>query len=112
MRVKRLFLVPGIRERVSRFRFHYFMRFRGLVDARDLSFVKRHKYSRSHFSTYSSIRERVDFLVSMLGMTSRLNGESKLLVLGPRYESEIFGYIALGIKKKIFRQLIRFLTQS
>lgn len=100
MRVKRLLLVPGIREKISRFRFYYFMRFRGLVDAGDLSFVKRHQYSKSHFSTYSSIRERVDFLVSMLGMTSRLNDESKLLVLGPRYESEIFGYIGLGIKKK------------
>jgi len=44
----------------------------------------------------------------MLGMTSRLNEDSKLLVLGPRYESEIFGYIGLGFKKKNIQALDTF----
>jgi SAM-dependent methyltransferase len=38
--------------------------------------------------------------VSTLGNTTRFGDNAKLLVLGPRYESEIFGYMGLGFRKR------------
>lgn len=100
MNVNRIFLIPGFRERIAKSRFRVLKALRNkFIRHDDISSVRLLDYSQSLFKGYSSIRERVDFLVSALGNTTRFDAESKLLVLGPRYESEIFGYMGLGFKK-------------
>ena len=99
VKLRRLYLIPGVRERVARFRFLILGRCFGIRTTANTDFVNLLDYSRSHFTKYSSIRERVDFLVNAIGNTKRLGPDSRLLVLGPRYESEIFGYMGLGFSK-------------
>ena len=96
----RLLLIPGIRERISLTRFAIFKRTRKIKSYEDVRHVDRVSYSLSALEKYASIRERVDFLVSSLANSKRFTEKSKLLVLGPRYESEIFGYLGLGFIRK------------
>lgn len=96
----RLFLIPGFRERVAKYRFLFLSRFHGISSHDNIKLVNQVSYSGSWLRQYRSIRGRIDFLVGHLSNTSRVNKESKLLVLGPRYETEIFGYIGLGFKKQ------------
>jgi SAM-dependent methyltransferase len=107
-KVYRVLLIPGIRERLSFIRFVYFKRFRELYISDDSTFVSRLDYSQSHFENHDSIRERVNFLVSSLSNTKRFYDNSRLLVLGPRYESELFGYIGLGFKKSNIKAIDTF----
>jgi SAM-dependent methyltransferase len=100
MQITRVFLIPGVRERVAKARFLVKRRLHGFSVSEDSSYVSLVEYSRSHFYEYQSIRERIDFLVSTLGNTTRIDCNTKLLVLGPRYESEIFGYMGLGFRKR------------
>ncbi len=100
MRIARIFLIPGVRERVAKARFLAKKGQHGFSISKDLSYVSSVEYSQSHFHTYQPIRERIDFLVSTLGNTTRFGDNAKLLVLGPRYESEIFGYMGLGFRKR------------
>lgn len=99
MNFSRVFLIPGLRERYCKIRFKLFVKFFGLRTFNNNFEVSRLDYSKSHFKKYLSIRERIDFLVNYLGSTTR-DTNKKILVLGPRYESELFGYQALGFRKK------------
>jgi len=102
MRFSRLYLIPGIRERVAKARFFFFVNIntQRLNRSNDKTLIKLWDYSQSQFKEYKSIRERIDFLVSSLANTLRFTKNSRLLVLGPRYETEIFGYLGLGFRKQ------------
>lgn len=56
-------------------------------------------YSKEAFGNYCSIPTRIDYLIeSVVGL--KPNKSTKLLSIGPRFESELFGYRGIGISKK------------
>lgn len=94
------FRIPTVRELYSKVRFLVLIKLRGLQTDRDLTRIEKSQYSKSAFQNYVSIAERINFLVSAVGTARRVKDYDKLLSLGPRFESELFGYRALGYKKK------------
>ena len=99
--VNKIFQISQVRESFSKIRFYIFKFFHKLNISNDVNNVSRFEYSKSHFDSYESIRHRVDFLVSMLTNNVKINRDINMLVIGPRYESEIFGYIGAGINRII-----------
>ena len=99
MNLSRLYYLPGVRERYARIRHLIFTRSRGIEFSNDTTSVTRIPYSEENIRQYRSLRERVDFLVSWVGFTAR-GLDKKLLVIGPRFETELLGYQSLGFKKK------------
>jgi len=84
------------RERYGKYRFYKFI---GNLDTLPKSDKNlKYRYSFQHFKIYASIPHRITFLISILKSLNP-NRKSKLLALGPRYESELFGYMGLGLKK-------------
>lgn len=108
MKASRLLLIPGIREKIAKIRFQILRKTNGIVVHPDKHHVGLVEYSREHFEVYTSIRERVDFLVNYLAITVRMEKDQRLLVLGPRYETEILGYIGLGFERKNVQALDTF----
>ena len=100
MRMNAIFRIPTVREFYSKARFLVLTKIRGLQTDRDLTRIEKSQYSKSAFQNYVSIAERINFLVSAVGTARRVKDYDKLLSLGPRFESELFGYRALGYKKK------------
>lgn len=100
MRVDAIFRIPTVREFYSKARFLVLTKLRGLQTDRDLTRIEKSQYSKSAFQNYVSIAERINFLVSSVGTAKRVKDNDKLLSLGPRFESELFGYRSLGYKKK------------
>jgi SAM-dependent methyltransferase len=64
-------------------------------------------YSKSAFKSWSPLSRRIDLLVSTLE-TNLDDRNSRLLVIGPRFECELYGYLSLGIKKKNLEALDTF----
>lgn len=93
MRVSRLYLIPGIRERIAKSRFLFFTKTRGISSSQGNEFVNLMDYSFTHFESYFSIRERVDILVTYLANTARFSDKSRLLVIGPGTK---LNYLAIG----------------
>ena len=88
-----IFRIPSVRESVSKIRFRMYkkrLRTEKLVDG-----VLHLEYSKSHLVTYESIEARINLLVNTLE-TSSANRNGKLLSIGARFESELFGYMSLG----------------
>jgi hypothetical protein len=100
MRMNAIFRIPTVREFYSKARFLVLTKVRGLQTDRDLTRIEKSQYSKNAFENYVSIAERINFLVSAVGTARRVEDYDKLLSLGPRFESELFGYRALGYKKK------------
>jgi SAM-dependent methyltransferase len=76
------------------------VRVRG-VSSGTTSSVLHSDYSKSHFSGYTSAKKRIDFLLGRVD--SILTGNRKkmtALSIGPRYESELYGLIGMGFKRK------------
>lgn len=58
-------------------------------------------YSRKHFQKYLSFKGRVNFLVNLVGsVLGNDRKKIKLLSVGPRFESELYGYRGLGMRWK------------
>jgi len=98
VRLSRLFYLPGFRERYSRLRYWLFTYYKDLNTSQDIASTSRISYSKENLGMYRSLRERVDFLVSWVGFTVR-DFEKNILVVGPRFETELFGYQSLGFKR-------------
>ena len=65
------------------------------------SSVLHSDYSRSHFSGYTSAKKRIDFLLSRVHAILPENRKKMIaLSIGPRYESELYGLIGLGFRRK------------
>lgn len=95
-----LFRIPTIRENYSRFRFICFRRFGKLRSFSNLANVNKSSYSKKAFKQFVSIGGRITFLVAAVESSARPKKTDKLLSLGPRFESELFGYRAIGYQPK------------
>jgi hypothetical protein len=108
MRRNAIFRIPTVREFYSKARFVVLIKTRGLRSHGDLTRVGKTDYSGSHFKKHVSIPDRINFLVSVVGAARRVVNSDNLLSLGPRFESELFGYRALGYQKKQIHALDTF----
>ena len=93
-----IFVIPFVRERVCRLRFSILKRVYGIRQGTDEN-VLHLSYSESHFKSYLSFKGRINYLVNVVA--SLLPKEKKdisILSIGPRFESELFGYRGLGLK--------------
>jgi SAM-dependent methyltransferase len=76
------------------------VRIRG-ISSGTTSSVLHSGYSRSHFSGYTSAKKRIDFLLDRVNSILPENrGKMTALSIGPRYESELYGLIGLGFRRK------------
>jgi SAM-dependent methyltransferase len=74
------------------------LRRNGLRIAKNTDEVGWLKYSEGAFTNWKPLTRRIDFLVNTLDNQIE-DSKAKILVLGPRFECEIYGYLSLGIKK-------------
>ena len=92
-----LFKNNRFRDVFSQIRFSYFSK-KGLKY--DVSSnILESEYSKNAFSKYQSIPPRIDYLISIV-RTLNPKKNTELLSVGPRFESELFGYMGLGINHK------------
>lgn len=56
-------------------------------------------YSKDAFGNYCSIPNRIDYLIGSVA-SLKPNKSTELLSIGPRFESELFGYRGIGISRK------------
>ena len=95
-----IYLNPSIRERICRWRFKLLIVIIGLRSS-SLEDVLHADYSKKHFQKYLSFKGRVNFLVNLVGsLLSNERKKVKLLSVGPRFESELYGYRGLGLRWK------------
>ena len=103
-----LYAVPLIRERVCRLRYLILKHTYGIRQGTNEG-VLHLTYSESHFRSYLSFKGRVNYLV---GIVNSLLPEQKknisILSIGPRFESELFGYRGLGLKWRNIKSLDTF----
>lgn len=98
MRIQSFFRLPTIREGYAKARFEFFKKFSVLRNFDSIENINLSEYSKAAFGTFVSIGSRITFLVSAVETARRPNKNCKLLSLGPRFESELFGYVALGYR--------------
>jgi SAM-dependent methyltransferase len=93
-----LLAIPLIRERVCRVRYSFLKRFYGIRQGTNEG-VLHLAYSQSHFKSYLSFKGRVNYLVEIVNsLLPKKKKNLSILAIGPRFESELFGYRGLGIK--------------
>lgn len=95
-----MFRIPTIRERYAKFRFVLFLKLFLIRSESSLSNVSHVQYSLDALNSYISIADRITFLVSCVDSARRRKKGDLLLSLGPRFESEIFGFRAIGYNRK------------
>jgi hypothetical protein len=81
-------------------RYSLLARTRGLKTNSDIDNVILAGYSKGAFRKYASISERINFLVSFVEASTRPAQNKRLLALGPRFESEIYGYYSMNYLKE------------
>lgn len=89
--------IPIIRERICRIRFLFLSKRRNLVVA-NTNNVLHEEYSSEHFGKYTSHKNRINFLIDLVKNNFELKESSRVLSVGPRFESELFGLRGLGFK--------------
>lgn len=99
MNVYIFFRFARFRELFCRARFLCLSRITTLRTSTNIENIDNLNYSRVAIKSWVSISSRVNYLVNKLQDTEEIK-DQKLLVIGPRFESELFGYMSLGIKKK------------
>lgn len=103
-----LFAVPLIRERVCRLRYSILKRSYGIRQGTNEG-VLHLTYSESHFKSYASFKGRVNYLVGIVGsLLPKQKTHLTILSIGPRFESELFGYRGLGLKWRNIKGLDTF----
>lgn len=91
-------LIPVIRERYCRVRFYLLVKYRRVRKYQSQN-ILHVEYSESHFKKYNSNKKRVNYLVNLVNqLTDSKRKHLSLLVIGPRFESELYGYRGLGFK--------------
>jgi len=90
--------IPSVRERICRLRFSILKRTHGIKQGTNNG-VLHLDYSKSHFGSYLSFKGRVNYLVQTVNsLLIAPKSEQSILSIGPRFESELFGYRGLGLK--------------
>lgn len=103
-----LFAVPLIRERICRLRYSILKHAYGIRQGTSDG-VLHLTYSQSHFKSYLSFKGRVNYLVGIVRtLLPRQKKHFSILSIGPRFESELFGYRGLGIKWRNIKGLDTF----
>jgi SAM-dependent methyltransferase len=103
-----IFVVPLVRERVCRLRFSVLKRFYGIRQGAHEGILHL-SYSESHFKSYLSFKGRVNYLVeTVASLLPKQKGKLSILSIGPRFESELFGYRGLGLKWRNIKGLDTF----
>ena len=103
-----LFAVPLIRERVCRARYSILKRSYGIRQGTHEG-VLHLTYSESHFKSYLSFKGRVNYLVGIVkSLLPKQKAHLSILSIGPRFESELFGYRGLGLKWRNIKGLDTF----
>ena len=99
---------PFVRERVCRSRFFILKRTHGVKQGSHDD-VLHLAYSKSHFKSYLSFKGRVNYLVKIVSsLLPRDKSDISVLSVGPRFESELFGYRGLGLKWRNIKALDTF----
>src|SRR5688572_6813597 len=103
-RLKSLYLVPFVRRIVVRARLFYFVRVRGRFKA--MESPDAFKMTIPHnLKSLGQCNTRIDLLVKPLSVLETLNKDSKILIVGPRDEHDIFTLIGHGFCKEQIRGL-------
>lgn len=103
-----LFAIPVIRERTCRLRYSILKRTYGVRQGTHQG-VLHLTYSESHFKSYSSFKGRVNYLVGIVNsLLPKQKTSISILSIGPRFESELFGYRGLGLKWRNIKGLDTF----
>jgi len=103
-----IFVIPFVRERVCRVRFSVLKRVYGIKRGTDEG-VLHLSYSESHFKSYLSFKGRVNYLVNIVdALLPKQKADLSILSIGPRFESELFGYRGLGLKWRNIKGLDTF----
>lgn len=103
-----IYALPFVRERVCRIRFATLKRTHGVRQGNHDE-VLHLAYSESHFSSYLSFKGRVNYLVRIVDSLLPANKSNfSVLSIGPRFESELFGYRGLGLKWRNIKGLDTF----
>ena len=103
-RLKSLYLVPFVRRIVVRTRLFYFVRVRGRFKA--MESPDAFKMTIPHnLKSLGQCNTRIDLLVKPLSVLETLNKDSKILIVGPRDEHDIFTLIGHGFCKEQIRGL-------
>ena len=91
----------------TRIRYYFFIYTRKLQTSTDVSKVGWLEYSQTAFKSWRPLTRRIDFLVNTLDNNLE-DKNSRLLVIGPRFECEVYGYLSLGLKKNNIQALDTF----
>ena len=103
-----ILVIPFVRERVCRFRFSVLKRIYGIRQGTPEG-VLHLSYSESHFKSYLSFKGRINYLVKIVdSLLPKQKGNLSILSIGPRFESELFGYRGLGLKWRNIKGLDTF----
>jgi len=102
-----IFRISIVRQAYTRIRYYFFIYLRKLSKSEDVEGVGWLDYSQSAFQKWKPLTRRIDFLVNTLDF-HLVNKDSKLLVIGPRFECELYGYLSLGVKRKNLEALDTF----
>jgi SAM-dependent methyltransferase len=103
-----VFAIPLIRERTCRLRFSILKRTYGIRQGTHEG-VLHLAYSESHFKSYLSFKGRVNYLVGIVhSLLPKQKTNLSILSIGPRFESELFGYRGLGLKWRNIKGLDTF----
>lgn len=103
-----IFIVPLVRERVCRVRFMVLKRVYGIRQGTPEGILHL-SYSESHFKSYLSFKGRINYLVqTVAALLPNQKTNLSILSIGPRFESELFGYRGLGLKWRNIKGLDTF----
>ena len=92
-----IYRIPLVRERICRIRFFVLSKLGNLkVASKDN--VLHAKYSSEHFGKYTSYKKRINFLIDLVTKNFKFSRTAKVLSVGPRFESELFGLRGIGFK--------------
>lgn len=93
-----LYSIPVFRERLGRLRF-FVLKYFHRIDLLKSEKALHWDYSQNQFEKYSSNKDRVSYLITLVSEIAGSNNSNRtLLSCGPRYESELYGFRGLGFK--------------
>jgi hypothetical protein len=93
-----LFRIPEFRQRWTRMRY-FFFRIRKLKSSSDTLSTGWLDYSKNAFNEWTPLPPRINLLVNYVSNQIKTKNET-ILVIGPRFECEIYGYLSCGLKKR------------
>lgn len=103
-RLRSLYLVPFVRRMVVRIRLFYFVRVRGRF--KTMESPDAFEMTLPHnLKSLGQCNTRIDLLVKPLSVLENLSKNSKILIVGPRDEHDIFTLVGHGFCKNQIRGL-------